>query len=316
MGQPAQSDVHVDRVLTTISVAYIQQDRNFIASRIFPVVPVEKQSDKYFTYTKADWFRDEAQRRPDATESAGSGYGVSTATYSADVYALHKDIGDQTRANSDSPLDPDRDATLFLTQRMLLRQEKQWVSDYFTTSVWGTDLTPSALWSNYTTSDPIADIETGIQTILSNTGFKPNKMALGYTVYRQLKHHPDIVDRFKYTQAGVMTEQILASLFGLDEIVTAMAINNTAVEGETAAYAFTHGKHALLAYAPSNPGILTPSAGYTFVWRGVSDGMGANVGVSRFRMPQLRADRIESQMAWDNKVVATDLGYFFNGAVA
>ena len=42
------------------------------------------------------------------------------------VYAFHKDVDDQTRANSDTPLAPDRDATTFITQRMLLRQEIQW----------------------------------------------------------------------------------------------------------------------------------------------------------------------------------------------
>jgi hypothetical protein len=71
MPQPTQNQVHVDAILTNISVAYFQQNQNFIATRVFPVVPVSKQSDKFFTYTKNDWFRDEAQRRADATESAG-----------------------------------------------------------------------------------------------------------------------------------------------------------------------------------------------------------------------------------------------------
>ena len=67
MPQPTQNQVHVDAILTNISVAYMQQQQNFIATRVFPVVPVSKQSDKFFTYTKNDWFRDEAQRRADAT---------------------------------------------------------------------------------------------------------------------------------------------------------------------------------------------------------------------------------------------------------
>ncbi|NBR70500.1 MAG: hypothetical protein EBT75_00125 [Proteobacteria bacterium] len=83
MPQPTSSQVHVDAILTNISVAYMQQQANFIASRVFPIVPVSKQSDKFFTYTKNDWFRDEAQRRADATESAGGGYGLSTDTYQA-----------------------------------------------------------------------------------------------------------------------------------------------------------------------------------------------------------------------------------------
>ena len=121
MPQPTTSDVHVDAILTNISLAFLQSENNFVANRVFRSIPVEKQSDKYFVYTKGDWFRDEAAVRAPASPSAGSGYTLSTATYNADVYAFHKDVDDQTRANADAPLSPDRDATEFITQRMLLR---------------------------------------------------------------------------------------------------------------------------------------------------------------------------------------------------
>lgn len=316
MAQPHYGQTHVDRPLTNISVAYIQSQNNFIASKVFPVIPVDKKSDTYFTYTKNDWFRDEAQRRAPATESAGSGYGLSTASYNCDVWAFHKDVDDQTRANSDSPLNPDRDATQFVTSRMLLRQEKQWAADYFVTGVWGTSTTPSALWSAYSTSDPIEDIEAGKQTILTDTGFMPNTLVLGYPVFRQLKNHPDIVDRIKYTSSENITTAMLARLFEVDNVHVAMATNATNNEGETAAYSLVQGKHALLAYVNPSPGLLAPSAGYTFNWTGISGGLGTNIGVSRFRMPEIKADRIEAEMAWDNKLVATDLGYFLESVVA
>lgn len=319
MGQPTQSSVHVDVPLTNLSTAYLQSQDAFIASKVFPIVPVQKQTDKFYTYTKNDWFRDEAQLRADATESAGSGYGLSTSTYSCDVYAMHKDIGYQTRANADSQINLDRDATEFVTQRLLLKQEIQFVTDFFTTSVWGTDSTPTNLWSDFTNSDPIEDIETGKEAILSVTGQMPNTLVLGYQVYRKLKNHPDIIDRIKYT-SGVtgrtVTPELLAAMFDIDRVLVARAIKATNNEGETAAYSFTHGKHALLAHVAPSPGLLTPSAGYMFSWQGVSDGLGANIGVRRIDMPTTRAERIEGEVAFDNKVVGSDLGYFFSGAVA
>jgi len=316
MAQPTSADVHVDAILTNISVAYIQEQNAYVASKIFPTIPVEKQSDKYFVYTKGDWFRDEAQLRAPSTESAGSGYSLSTATYSAAVYAFHKDVDDQVRANADAPLNPDRDATTFVTQRMLLRQEIQWASDFFTTGIWANDVTPSNLWSDYTASDPIGDVETGKATMLNATGYLPNTLVMGYDVFRQLRHHPDIVDRVKYTSSENVTEDILARFFGVDKILVARAIKNIGAEGAANSFASVYGKNAALYYVAPTPGLLTPSAGYTFAWRGVSDGMGANIGITRFRMPELRADRIEAQMAWDNKVIASDLGYFFSACVA
>ena len=127
MPQPTRSDVHVDAILTNMSVAYMQESYAFIAANAFPTVPVNKQSDKYFVYDQSSFFRDSAQPRADGTESAGSGYGLSTASYATQVYALHKDIGDQVRENSDSPLNPDMDATRFLSQQMLIRQERIYV---------------------------------------------------------------------------------------------------------------------------------------------------------------------------------------------
>lgn len=328
MPQPSQQDVHVDAILTNISVAYIQSSSKFMSTQAFPVVPVDKQSDLYYTYTKNDWFRDEAQRRADNTESAGSGYGLSTASYRCDVWAFHKDVGDQMRKNADNPLKPDTEATQFVTQRLMLRQEIQWVTDYFSTGVWGTDVTGVAAapaagqfiqWNDYAASDPIEDMEEGKETILSTTGFEANTLVIGYQVFRALKNHPDVIDRIKYT-TGVtgrtITPELLAAMFDVDRVLVSKAIKATNEEGQTEVYAFTHGKHALLMHVAPSPGLMTPSAGYVFTWRGISEGLGTDIGITRFRMQHLRSDRVEGQVAFDNKVVATDLGYFFSGAVA
>ena len=207
MPQPSINSVHVDAILTNISVAYLQNQDNFIADKVFPVIPVDKKSDKFFTYTKNDWFRDEAQRRAGGTESAGGGYGLSTGSYSADVFAFHKDVDDQTLYNADSPLNPLREATEFVTRRLMLRKEVQWNTDFFAASIWGNDYAgvagaPGASqvkqWSDYAASDPIDDIEDAKAGILSTTGMEANTLVLGYDVFRSLKNHPDIVDRIKY----------------------------------------------------------------------------------------------------------------------
>src|SRR5579859_4130560 len=110
MPQPVPSDVHVNRPLTMISIAYIQDQSAYIADQVFRNVPVEKQSDVIFTYNKDDLLRDEMQLRGPATESVGDGYRLDhSKTYFANVWALHRDIDDFVRANQDQPLDMDRD---------------------------------------------------------------------------------------------------------------------------------------------------------------------------------------------------------------
>lgn len=316
MAQPDAASVHIDAVLTNQAVMFLQQPGQFVAWRAFPMVPVEKQTDKYFVFNRNDFFRDEMKRRAPGTESAGGGYTVSTDNYSADVWALHKDIADQIRFNTDAPLNPDRNAVQYLTQQAMIRAERQWASDYFTTSVWGTDVTPTALWDAYGTSDPVADVDTGVRTILANTGMKPNKLILGYDVYKALRRHPVLVDQIKYTSSENMTPELMARIFDVEEVIVAESVYATNVEGETAAYSFIHGKHALLLYAAPSPSIENASAGYTYVWKGISSGIGSLAAISRFRMDELKSDRVEIEMGWDNKVVSSVLGYFFNGAVS
>ena len=315
MPQPTQSQVHVDAILTNMSIAYMNEMDSFVASRVFPTVNVQKQSDKYFTYTQADFYRDQARTRADGTESAGSGYGLSTETYSSAVWALHKDIGDQVRANSDAPLDPDMDATRFLSHQMMIRQERDWASNFFTTGVWDTDSTPSTLWSA-SGSDPIGNIETGKNTILSDTGYLANTLVLSYNTYSVLKNHPDFVDRFKYTSADSIGPELMARLLEVDRVLVMKGVYNSAAEGGTASYAQIGDKDALLCYVAPQAGLMTASAGYNFVWTGVGGGLGTSTAVSRFRMDHLRSDRLEIESAWDFKVVGSPLGYFFSNAVA
>lgn len=315
MPQPTQSQVHVDAILTNLSVAFMNEQDSFVASRVFPTISVNKQSDKYFTYSQADFYRDQAKTRADGTESAGSGYGLSTDTYSSQVWALHKDIGDQVRANSDSPLDPDMDATRFLAHQMMIRQERDWASNYFTTSVWGTDSTPSTLW-DASGSDPIGDIQTGINTILSNTGYLANTLVLSYNAYKTLRNHSDFVDRYKYTSADSITPELIGKVLDLPRVMVMKGVYNSAAEGASASYAQIGDKDALLAYVAPAAGLMTASAGYNFVWNGVGGGLGTSVAVSRFRMDHLRADRLEIESAWDFKVVSSALGYFFSNAVS
>ncbi len=316
MGQPSQAQVHVNRPLTNISVAFMQNAANFIAPQVFPMIPVDKKTDLYYTYPLGNWYADDAQKRRAGAESAGGGYPITTDSYACEKYSFHKDIDDDTRNNADAPIDLDREATEFVTQMLLQRQDRQWVTDFFTTGVWTTDLTPTNLWSDYTLSDPITDIDTGKETILKNTGFEANTLVLGYQVYRQLIRHPDFRDQIKYTTAENVSMQLLAKILDVERVIVAKAVKRTSLEGETNTFDFVAGKNALLCHVAKNPGTMTPSAGYCFGWKGVSGGMGLNIGIKRFRIERLEVDRVEGSTAFSNKVVSAPLGYFFSAAVA
>jgi hypothetical protein len=324
MPQPTLSDVHVNRPLTNVSVAYIQSQSDFIADKIFPIIPVESKSDIYFVYKKDSWFRDEAKPRAPSTESVGSGYDIdNTQTYTAIVNSFHKDVDDQTRANSDSPLSPDADAVRYVTRKLLLKREKDWSTKFFKTGVWSADVTPGTLWSA-AGSTPIEDVRKQAVTIQQGTGFYPNTLVLGRQVWQILQDHPEFLDRIKYQGsmvdparlAGPDGPRMLAQILELDRVLIAAAVQNTAAEGVAFAGSFLYGKNALLAYVPTQPGLYVPSSGYTFSWKGYTGAGIDGTRIKTFRMEHLEANRVEGDMAYDQHLVGSDLGTFFNGAVA
>jgi hypothetical protein len=315
MPQPSAGDVHVNGPLTNLSVAIMQDASGFIADKVFPTVPVAKQSDLFYVYTKEDFLRDEARVRAPGTASAGGGFTVSTSSYSCVVEAYHKDVDDQVRTNSDSVLQLDRAATEFVTQKMLIRRERKWATAFFGTGIWGTDITPGTLWSA-ASSTPRKDVETGKTAILKVTGFKPNTMVLGAEVYAALRSNAEVVDQFKYTSANSIDSQMLKGYFDVENILIMNSVYTSSAEGAgTQTTTFVGGKHALLCYAAPAPSLMTPSAGYTFSWTGFTGSVNG-VRVKRFRMEEYASDRIEMEHSYDMKAVVPSLGYFFGSVVS
>lgn len=324
MPQPTARDVHINRPLTNMSVAYVQQQNTYIADVVFPSVPVQNQGDVYWKYPKGEWYRTVAQKRAPGTESVGSGWTLTQDEYFAHVYAVHKDLDDQILANADAQLNIDRDAVRFVTNQLLLKRDLLWASTYFGTSIWGTDRTgvsgtPSGTQFkqfDQAGSTPIQTILDSVTNMEEATGFRPNTLVVGPRVHNTLLNHADLIDRIKYTQRGVITEELLASLLGIDRYVIARPVQNTAQEGATDALSFIYGKKMLLTYSNPTPSLMTPSAGYTFSWAGFLGAGALGIRMKRFRMEHLESERIEGEMAFDMKVVASDLGIFFDSAVS
>lgn len=334
MPNPTQSDLHVNAPLTNVSVAYIPKKTDYIADKIFPTVPVEKQSDLYFKYGKSDWRRTDAQRRAPGTEASRSGYKVTSDTYYAAVTAVSKAIDDQTRANADANFKLESEATQFVTNQLLLFREIEFVTTFLSsTSGWATTYTgvasgPSAnqflQWSD-AASDPLNDIANWKINFRQLNGFDLNTLVLGPYVRLALKNHPDIIDRIKYTQRGVLTDELLAALLDVDRVFTMYAtqatgpeIDDPIAQDAAATYSFVAdgaGKTVWAGYVNPQPSLMQPTAGYTFTWRGYA-GNDQGVRIKRWRDERVESDIIEGGMAYAMKQVATDMGIYVASAVA
>lgn len=322
MPTPTMASTHYDMPLSNISIAFMQDDDEYIAHKIFPIIPVGEASGFYWKYDRGEWFKAQAKKRADVTESAGSGFTVSKDTYITDVYAFHMDVGAQMVANATFPLNPLSDAAQFVAKVMLNTQEKDFADSFFKTGVWGADWAGHAStntgtnfirFDDYSLSTPVKTIDRAKRVVKAKTGYAVNTMVMGEEVFEALKEHPAIIDRIKYTTADVVTEQILAKYFNVDRLFVAGTMLNSANEGAADNIASLYSDGILLTHTAKTPGLMTPSAGYTFAWTGYA---GLSAGTQQIPQPNTKAIRVETESSWSNKVIASDLGIFLNDVIS
>lgn len=311
MTLPTINDVQpVEPILTNMLVGYMQSGDRFVASRVFPVVSVDKDSGTYFKFTKKYWFLDQMQTRAPGGDFARVGFALETGTYATLQYALDYALPDEVRANSQVPMDLETAAVEYLAQQSLLRKEIAWATDFMKTGVWGTDNTTATNWDSDINSDPIGDVLTARRTISNNTGLDGNTMVVGYVVHQALMNHPDLLDRMKYTTAATQgsVEAALGAMFGLDTYLVGKATYLNTNEAAAFSASAIIDDDALVVHNNPAAGIFGASAGKTFVWQ-----PGGGIGsLYRYRDQSRHADVIQHKEQWDQVAVASDLGYFFS----
>ncbi len=298
MATPTTRDVHVDQPMTRISIAYRNAD--YIADQIFPRIPVDKKSDVYFVFDKASWFRNRSDVRAPGTKAPRADYGITTASYLCINDALAKEIADEVRDNADAPLRPDITATQFVTDALLLSQEVRVANLITACGNWAGASNPGTKWSS-DTSDPWGDIDDVINAVVSTIGRFPNTAVMSWDVWRQLRQHPDFLDRVKHTRSGGRIEATdLAMWFGFDKVLIGNAIVDSAQEGATESVSFIWGDDFWCGYVPSAPALEVPAAGYCLQW--------GERKVERFREEQEHQDVIAAEWFTDEIVSASDAG--------
>lgn len=331
------SSVHLDQPLTNLTIAYVQEQSNFIADKVFPTVGVQKQSDKYYIYDRDNMNRTgDVKALAPRTEVNRIGMSLSTDSYYADVYGLGMDFDQQTLANEDAALDIRSAGATTLVNRLLIHREEQFASTFFGASIWGTEYTGVAnadndtaaevtQWSDYTNATPIQDITTARRTMqLKSGGYKPNTMVVGKEVRDILINHPDILARLNggatVSNTALITNAKLAEIFEVENFYVMEAVKNSSAEGVAESNAFIGGKSALLVHTPSSAGLMTPMAGATFAWNTLDGVNNLGVTVESYSDDALKrqqvAEHIQVKMAYDMKVTGADLGAFFATVVA
>ncbi len=305
---------YMDQTLQNISVGYVNDD--YFAEKLLPPVPVKMRSGRYWVFGKEKFHRYETIRAPKAESREIAPWTLSNEPYFCDDHSLKDSISDEEKASSDGS-DLEINTTQNLTDAILLDLELR-VQNLLIgsgSSVPNTTLSGTSQWSDYVNSDPVNAVEQAKVVIKQAIAKTPNTLAVSFPVYTYLRQHPKIIDRFKYTQVGILQADHLKSVFDVDNFWVMGAEYDTANEGQTPNLQFIWGLNAILAYIPSGPQRLQPALGYTFRWLFGAPDLGGTL-TKRYRVEAKTADVIEVHRYDSIQIVAPTAAYAFLNAVA
>jgi len=302
-------DVVVDPVLSNVSIGY--KNEMYIAELLMPVFQVKKQQGKYYEYDKAMWRQNDTRRAPGSAANEVE-YGLSTATFYAEDHALKEKIPHEIIDQADSALAPETDAVENITEMLLVDKEIALATVMSNTATGfmteNTTLSGTDQWSDYTNSDPLDDVKTGMQNIQKKIGRKPNTLVLCQDTFDKLIEHPDVIEKIKYSQLGVATTELLARLFQVERVIIGAAIKNSATEGATDSLGYIWSKHAWLIYIAPTKRLKQPTFGWTFTYK--------NRKVEKWDNTDSKSRFVRTNDNYVQKLVAAEAAYLIKAAIA
>lgn len=319
--------------LTNLCLAFFQEQRGFVSTRVFPTVPVPLSSAHYYEFDKGDLARDNVARKPEFGHVAPAVFGKRDKYYHCEVDQVITGVDqisslDYSRTNAPAIIDPRRAKVRFIAEQMKIHLDRKWAAKYFNAASWtnvytGVDTTPTGnqfYFFDSDNSDPVKFFNALGNRMLIAGLRKPNKAVFGVNVFAALQTNPSILERIKYQGSEAnpadVTENVLAQLFKLKEIVVAEAVYNAAPVGaENDMQFICNADDVLLTYTTDAPSIDEPSAGYTFTWDMLGNGQWTAVQ-QYLGEESTHTEFIEGLLCTDPEITCPDLGVYLQGAVS
>jgi len=311
---PEPKAMHVDSILSNFSVQYRNED--MIWRDVMPEVKVNKRSDLYWKYGKENAYRSFDDKIGPRSMANEVDFAVSTDNYSVKDHALADWVTQEEIDNSDTPLAPESDSNDFVNQSLDVAQEQRVSALVFAAATYPAGnkvtLAGATQWSG-ASDNPIKDVQDAVEGCF----VRANTLVFGIDAWLVFRRLPEITDAVKAIagtnlNGGLATPDAVANLFEVDRVLVGRSRYLSSKEGQTSTFARLWGKHmAALNVKAGDIGIRSISFGKTFT------------ETRRFTMRSFDEKRglkgahyIKTGWNSDEKVVASDLGYFIENAVA
>lgn len=299
--------------LTAIAIAYRNPDIALIGDAVLPRTPTD-QEFKWLNYDLAQGFtvpdtRVGRKSAPGEVEFSATEVQDKVEDHGLDDLVPNEDIDADNQG-----VDPLGTATMYLTNLVNLAREIRVANAVFNTASFAAGnqatLSGTSQWSDTANSDPVAAIGDALDVPV----MRPNIAVFGQATWTKLRRHPKIVQAVKGTAqgAGIVSRQEFADLFELQDVLVGAGFVNQAKKGQAVSMSRVWGKHAAFIYRDRAAG---PQAGVTF---GFTAAWGNKIAgtIDEPKVGLTGSQRVRVGERVKEIVCATDLGYFFENAVA
>jgi hypothetical protein len=317
---PSGADAHVNVPLSNFaSEAFSLNEEGYVAPQLLPAIPVDKQSNKYYVINQDEFFRNPSTGTLRAPKTAANRveFTISSNAYFANNYALAVENALEDLDNADLQVRLRENSVRLISNLLMLDQEVRVANMVTSISNVGSGvaLAGQAKWGD-PNSDPIGDVNTAHAFMRSNTALTANTAVIDWDTMQVVRRHPAILDMFKYTSAGELTDDNLRQVFKVDKVLVAKAIRNQGKEGQANSMANVWGNCCLLAYVGNNTGMQSVTFGGRFRWQppifpadfGVTTTVYNGAGTKHIEM-------IEAGYFQDEKVIAKALSYLIKDTI-
>lgn len=307
MGSATGRDLHIDVALSNMAMGY--RPEGFIADMIFPTVQVDKQSNLYLVFSRADRLRVEKTIRAPGTEARLVTEDIGSNTYFCKNYALAGNVPIEDKVNAD----PGHLAALvngkstYLLDKLLLDWEVRVANMVNSGSNVGSYSTVTSAWNG--AGAPLNNVNAAIDNVHYSNGRKPNRVVMGSEAWKSFRRDSTVRNLIFGTNngGGYVNEQQVATLLNVDNVLVADAFQNTGQEGVAEALATIWKDNVLVYYAPPSPSIEQPSFGYNFRW--AAAGL-PNMQVERHPYDsKSKSERVEVGYYQDEKITGASYGF-------
>lgn len=307
----------INPVQTGIALAY--KNLTLIADMVMPRVNVATKEFKYQKYDKAERFTVPntlvgRKGAPSEMEFGATEEAAFVKDYGLDSVIPNDDIIQAAAGGTN--YNPINHTTEVLTDLILLDREKRVADIVFDAdsynSSYKTDVSGTATdqWSDYTNSEP----RDQILEALDEPIMRPNIFVINQNVWRVLRQHPQIVSSIlgNSGKQGTITRQQLADLLEVEEVIVGQGFINIAKPNQAPVMTRVWGNHGALLYRNRLANTqMGATFGFTAQYQGRIAGQMAEQKVGLRGGVRVRVGESVKEL-----VIAKDLGYFFENAIA